>query len=458
MKKTGLLFLASLLLSLFACQENTKNTDNNTTSAIIELVHPDWAKDAVMYEVNIRQFSTEGTFNAFASHLPRLKDLGIEIIWLMPIHPIGVVNRKGELGSYYSVLDYKDVNPEFGTMDDFKSMVQEAHNLGMKVIIDWVPNHSSWDNNLVKEHPEWYAKDSLSGEMYSPWDWTDVVQFDYSQRGLRDYMIETFKFWLNETDLDGFRMDVAHQVPVDFWNEVRQPLLSVKPDMILLAEAENPELHKKAFDMTYAWEFHHIMNEVAQGNKNVNDMLLYFEKHDKEYDPNDIQMYFTSNHDENSWNGTVWERMGDAAEVMAVLTYTLPGMPLIYNGQEAGLAHRLEFFVKDSIPWIEHPFNNLYTQLNGFKKENPALWNPGFGGNMKVINNNQQEKVLSFMRTKGENKILIIMNLSPNSTEVTLDAFNNTEEFTDFQSGETVNFAVPSENLSGWGYKIYYRK
>lgn len=457
MKKIGLLFLVSSILLLTGCQENTKsNKEQRELALTAEVVHPDWVNDAVMYEVNIRQFSTEGTFNAFTSHLPRLKKLGVEILWLMPIQPIGIKNRKGELGSYYSVLDYKDVNPEFGTMNDFKALVLEAHELGMRVIIDWVPNHSSWDNALVAQHPEWYAKDS-TGNMFSPWDWTDVVQFDYDQRGLRDYMIEAFKFWLTETDLDGFRMDVAHQVPVDFWNEVRQPLLDVKPDLILLAEAENPELHTEAFDMTYAWEFHHIMNEVAQGKKNVIDMLQYFSKQEEAYNPNDIQMYFTSNHDENSWNGTVWERMGDAAEVMAVLSYTVPGMPLIYNGQEAGLAHRLAFFVKDSIPWINHPFDALYSKLNGFKKDNPALWNPGFGGDMKIINNNQPEKVLSFIRTKGENEILVILNLSSEKIDVKLDSFIDPMVYTDFQSKETVNFTVPSESLSAWEYKIYYR-
>jgi len=457
MKKIGLLFLISSFLLLTGCQENTQNTrDNNKLSLATKVVHPNWVKDAVMYEVNIRQFSTEGTFNAFATHLPRLKELGVEILWLMPVHPIGMVNRKGELGSYYSVSDYKDVNPEFGTMNDFKAMVKEAHNLNMKVIIDWVPNHSSWDNALVTEHPEWYAKDS-TGNMYSPWDWTDVVQFDYSQRGLRNYMIEAFKFWLTETSIDGFRMDVAHQVPIDFWNEIRQPLLSINPDLILLAEAENPKLHTKAFDMTYAWEFHHIMNDVAQGKQNVSDILRYFEKHNKEYNPNDIQMYFTSNHDENSWNGTVWERMGDAAEVMAVLSYTVPGMPLIYNGQESGLAHRLAFFVKDSIPWKDHFLNALYTNLNSLKRDNPALWNPGFGGNMKIINNNQPEKVLSFMRTKGDNEILVILNLCAETLDVELDAFDHPVVFTDFQSEESVSFAVPSESLSAWEYKIYYR-
>lgn len=447
MKKFSLPIIIFSILTMFGCQENYSPT---------EVVHPDWVKDAVLYEVNIRQFSPEGTFNAFTQHLPRLQKLGVEILWLMPVHPIGVENRKGELGSYYSVLDYRDVNPEFGSMDDFKTMVTESHKLGMKLIIDWVPNHSSWDNDLVKQHPDWYAKDS-TGNMFSPWDWTDVVQFDYSQRGLRDYMIETFKFWIKETDLDGFRMDVAHQVPVDFWNEVRKPLTEVKPELILLAEAEIRELHDEAFDMTYAWEFHHIMNEVAQGKKTVSHMLEYFEKNNNEYNPNDIRMYFTSNHDENSWNGTVWERMGEATEIMAILSYTVPGIPLIYNGQEAGLAHRLEFFIKDSIPWKEHKFNALYTKLNTLKKDNQALWNPGFGGTMEIIENNQTDKVLSFVRKKDKNEIVVILNLSNEKLEVELGAIKKGKDFTDFQSGETVSFVNPVEKLSAWEYKIYYR-
>lgn len=457
MKKFASLLLLLAVIFISSCSESQKSSSGSVDAGpFTQVVHPAWLNDAVLYEVNIRQFSPEGTLNAFSAHLPRLQKLGVEILWLMPIHPIGLENRKGELGSYYSVRDYKAVNPEFGTMEDFKNMVRSAHDLGMKVIIDWVPNHSSWDNPLVQEHPEWYAKDS-TGQMFSPWDWTDVVQFDYTQQGLRDYMIEAFKFWLTETDLDGFRMDVAHQVPVDFWNEVRQPLLEVEPNLVLLAEGENRQLHEKAFDITYAWEFHHIMNEVAQGKKNVTDMLEYFKKNDTEYNINDIRMYFTSNHDENSWNGTVWERMGEAVEVMAVLSYVVPGMPLIYNGQEAGLAHRLEFFVKDSIPWVEHPFQEFYTRLNQLKKDNPALWNPGFGGSMKIIPNNKSEQVLSFLRKKGENEVLVVLNLSNEIQQVELEAFKEPEVFTDFQSGETVSFAVPAENLKAWDYKIYYR-
>ncbi|MBT7464895.1 MAG: alpha-amylase [Bacteroidetes bacterium] len=456
MKATlSFLFISGLFL-FSACNQSSNQSDTESNGVKTEVVHPAWSKNASIYEINLRQFTREGSINAFAAHLPRLEELGVDILWFMPIHPIGEKNRKGELGSYYSVKDYKGVNPEFGTFEDFTTMVRQAHDLNMKVIIDWVPNHSSWDNPLITEHPEWYALDS-TGNMYSPYDWTDVVQFDYTQDGLKDYMIDAFIFWLKEADIDGFRMDVAHQVPIEFWNDVRGPLMEVKPEVFLLAEAENRALHEKAFNMTYAWEFHHMMNEVAQGKKGLSVMLEYFERSETDYNPNDMRMYFTSNHDENSWNGTVWERMGDATEVMAILSYTLPGMPLIYNGQEAGLAHRLEFFVKDSIPWISHPFNELYTNLNRFKKDNPALWNPGFGGTMKLIKNSQPDKVLSFMRTKGENQVLVILNLSPDTIDVELEAFKEPEIFSDFISKETLSFTVPSAKLSAWGYKVLYR-
>jgi glycosidase len=252
-------------------------------------------------------------------------------------------------------------------------------------------------------------------------------------------------------------MDVAHQVPVDFWNTVREPLVEAKPEVFLLAEAEIRELHEKAFDMTYAWEFHHIMNEVAQGKKTVSEMREYFNRSDEEYNPNDMRLYFTSNHDENSWNGTVFERMGDAAEVMAVLSYMVPGMPLIYNGQEAGLSHRLEFFVKDSIPWVDHPFNNLYTELNSFKKENEALWNPGFGGDITFIENNAPEKVLSFKRTKDKNEVIVVMNLSAEKVSVTLETNEKLKTFKDFKTGESSSFAEQKLELPVWGYKVLYK-
>jgi glycosidase len=417
------------------------------------VVHPDWVKSAVMYEVNIRQYTQEGTLNAFADKLPVLKELGVDILWLMPVHPIGEINRKGPLGSYYSVKDYKDINPEFGTMDDFKALVQKTHALGMYLIIDWVPNHSSWDNPLVTSNPEWYAKDSL-GKMFSPWDWTDVVQFDFNQRPLREYMIETMKYWLTETKLDGFRYDVAHQVPVDFWNEVRPALQSTRPDVLLLAEAEQRFLHEKSMDITYGWELHHIMNKVAQGKQTVVDIDAYFERAEKDYNTNDIRIYFTSNHDENSWNGTEWERMGDATAVMTVLTYTFPGMPLIYSGQEAGSSKRLKFFERDPIEWKQHHFFPLYQQLNKLKKDNPALWNPGFGGNYTRLKTEKDSQVLAFKREIGTNSVIVLLNLSPEKVTIKLSPEEVKGKYTDSFMGKMVKPGAIAFELLPWGYYI----
>jgi len=442
-----------LLLAVFSCSQKAEEQKQGPPTSV---VHPEWVKSATMYEVNIRQYTPEGTFNAFAAHLPRLRELGVDILWLMPVHPIGEVNRKGSLGSYYSVKDYKGINPEFGNMDDFKTLVRMTHDMGMYMVIDWVPNHSSWDNPLIVEHPEWYEKDS-AGNMFSPYDWTDVVQFDYDQQGLRDYMTETLKWWLDETGIDGFRFDVAHQIPIDYWNDLRPALQETRADVLMLAEAENRALHEKAFDITYAWEFHHLTNSVAKNEKNVNDLREYLERWAEQYNENDIRMYFTSNHDENSWNGTVRERLGPAAEVMAVLTYAVPGMPLIYSGQEAGLDHRLLFFEKDEIPWKDHPFTGLYTRLNDLKEQNPALWNPGFGGDLAELPSDNPQRVLSFTRQTGESEVLFVLNLSQDDINVTISGLEDSDVFTDFSDNQTRTLQNPTFDLKGWEYKIFYR-
>ena len=256
----------------------------------------------MIYEANVRQFTPEGTFKAFEEHLPRLKELGVDILWLMPIHPIGVENRKGGLGSYYSIKDYRGVNPEFGDLDDFKSLVNKAHELGMYVILDWVANHTAWDHAWVTEHPEYYTK-NLDGTMKSPFDWTDVVELDFKNQEMQDAMLADMMYWVEENGIDGFRCDVAGEVPVEFWNTARAELDKVKP-VFMLAEAEQPNHHVNAFDMSYAWELHHIMNEIAKGNKNAKAINTYFAKHDTLYPTDAYRLYFITNHDENSWNGT----------------------------------------------------------------------------------------------------------------------------------------------------------
>ena len=416
--------------------------------------HAEWLKDATLYEVNIRQFTPEGTFAAFATHLETIKEMGVDIIWLMPINPIGEKNRKGLLGSYYSVKDYYAVNPEFGNMEDFKAMVAKAHSLGIKVIIDWVPNHSSWDNALITEHPEFYLKDTL-GNMKSPFDWTDIVQFDYDQPGLRQYMIDALKFWLKETDIDGFRFDVAHMIPVSFWNTVRPALFEVK-EVFMLAESDQPALNKDAFDATYDWKLHHIMNQVAQGKMDVSNIDMHFAYVDSAYPPNSILMEFTSNHDENSWNGTEYERLGDAVKTFAVFSYMIPGMPLIYNGQEVCMTRRLRFFERDTIPWVECEMREFYTTLNNLKASHEVLFAGGAGGKMTRVAGNDDTKVFAFTREAENSKIFVILNFSADAKNYffTEDAQNGI--YTDAFTGEMVNLSNEDAiTLNPWDYKVF---
>lgn len=323
------LLLGILTLSSISCSRVSKQSESTQGfGEVTQVKHPDWSTKVSIYEVNVRQFTKEGTFKALESHLPRLKELGTDIIWLMPIHPIGEINRKGTLGSFYSVKDYRGINPDYGDTISFKRFVKKAHDQGLYVIIDWVPNHSAWDNPLVKQHPEWYAKDS-TGKMFSPYDWTDVVKFDYNNQEMRQYMIDAMKYWIDRYDIDGFRCDVAAEVPMDFWDTARTELDKVKK-VFMLAEAEGPQFHS-AFDMTYGWEFHHIMNQIYKGKAGPNDIEKYLLKNDSIYPKDAYRMYFITNHDENAWNGTEFERLGNAVETFFTLATIVPGMPLLYR-------------------------------------------------------------------------------------------------------------------------------
>ncbi len=416
--------------------------------------HPEWTRNAVIYEVNLRQFTPEGTFTAFRAHLPRLKKMGIDIVWLMPINPIGEKNRKGPLGSYYSVKDYQAINPEFGTMDDFKNLVIAIHDIGMKVIIDWVPNHSSWDNALVITHPEYYLKDSV-GNFVSPFDWTDVIRFDYSNPGMREYMIKTMRWWLRETDIDGFRCDVAHMVPVDFWNELRPRLEEVKP-VFMLAESDQPELNEKAFDMTYDWKLHHIFNQIAGKEKCAFSIAEHYQWVDSVYPPDSYLMEFTSNHDENSWNGTEFERLGKGAQTFAVLAATLPGMLLIYNGQESAFNRRLKFFEKDTISWDEYRFSNFYKTLTGLKERNKALFNGSEGGTLEVLSTPADSMVFAFIREKKGDKVLTVCNLSDRSMTYTVIPPYKLGTLKEIFEGTSVSFNDSTElTLSPWRYYVF---
>lgn len=413
---------------------------------------PDWARNSTIYEVNIRQFTTEGTFKALKEHLPRLKELGVDILWFMPINPIGELNRKGTLGSYYSVKDYVDINPEFGNKNDFKILVEEIHKQGMYIILDWVANHTAWDHEWVKTRPEFYTLDSLGNFVPPVADWSDVIDLNYVNRELWEEMKSALKYWVQEFNIDGYRCDVAGMVPTEFWNEVRLELEQIKP-VFMLAEWDTPEMHQKAFDMTYDWNLHKLFNQVYSEQKNVKDIIQHIKNDQIKYPDYAIRMQFTSNHDENTWNGTEFERLGDAAELFAVLTYIVPGMPLIYNGQESGFNKRLEFFEKDLIIWQESKFEDLYRRLNLLKEKNKALWAGANAGTTEFINHNES---LIIKRSRDNNEVIGYFNLT--NKEIFLDISSEKIDNT-YNNFETQQ---PSEidkylKLKPWSYKVYYK-
>lgn len=364
-------------------------------------------ENCVVYEMNLRQYTPEGTFAAAQAQLPRLKELGIDIVWLMPIHPIGVEGRKGTLGSYYSVKDYCDVNPEYGTIADFDNFLAEAHRLGLRVIIDWVANHTSPDAKWVNEAPaDWYERDAEGNTTYTA-DWTDTANLNYDNPDMVAEMVKSMRFWM-ERGLDGFRCDMACEVPLEFWRDAIAGLRADYPQMYMLAEGENPNLHTlSGFNASYSWELHHLMNAMAQGRKNVNDLLEYLKKDSKVFPSDAFRLMFTSNHDENSWAGTEFERMGDAVKVMALLTFTLPkGQPLLYTGQEIGWNKRFEFFEKDNIPaWTENSYTDFYKWLIRLRHDNPALSAGEKGGVFEVVS--AEDDTLVFTRTLPENKVTV---------------------------------------------------
>lgn len=438
-----------------ASEHNDSIDDKYRPKSYVELKHPEWSKNATIYEVNIRQFTPEGTFKAFEKHLPRLKEMGIDILWLMPIHPIGEKNRKGELGSYYAVKDYYEVNPEFGTKEEFKALVKKIHDMGMYVIIDWVANHSAWDNPLTKEHPEWYTKTKEGNFQPTPWyDWDDIIDFDYEQEGIRKYMTEVLKYWVKETDIDGYRCDVAGFIPVDFWDNVRAELDAIKP-VFMLAEWESRDLHKNAFDMTYAWSLWEQMTEVAKGHRGIAGLVEYLAHDVNTFPKGAYRMTFTENHDKNSWEGNQYSNFGDALPVSMVMASVVRGMPLIYSGQEAGLSKSLAFFDKDEIEWKDHPNTEMYKTLFDLKHKNQALWNGQWGGEMVRIYSDKMNQVVSFVREKNGDKVLPVLNFSDKPVKVTLDTKYQKGEYTELFSGKKYSLKGGDVfDLNAWGYLV----
>lgn len=433
------LALAALLLPHIAMSQSK----SSAPAAPSEMTHVPWSRQASIYQVNLRQYTREGTLKAFAAELPRLKQMGVDILWLMPWQPIGREHRKGGLGSYYSISDYTAINPEFGTLDDARMLVRRAHALGMRVILDWVANHTAWDHAWTKTHKDWYKLDA-KGEIYpvtfnegpEPEYWTDVVALNYDSAALREAMIAAMAFWVREVDLDGFRCDVASLVPTPFWERARRELDAIKP-MFMLAESDKAELHRAAFDMTYSWDLADLFKAIGKGQAGAAELRAWLAKQadakTSGYPAHAYRMRFTSNHDFNSWHGTDAELYGDAYQALAMLTFTLPGMPLIYGGQEARLAKRLEFFERGPIAWKTRELEPFYAELLALKRQHPALGNGQYGAPAELLDVGNA-RLFAFRRSAGSDAVTVVVNLGKDAQRYTL--------------------AGTSQSLPAWGWTI----
>ncbi len=452
--------IAAVILAvtcLLAC--NNKFNIKNKNKGVMNFKKAAWINSTNVYEVNLRQYTKEGTFNAFAKSLPRLKAMGVETIWFMPITPIAQKNKKGSLGSYYACSDYTSLSPEFGTLEDFKSLVKEAHEMGMKVIIDWVANHTGWDHIWTKTHPEYYEKDTVTHDFKIASGMDDIIELDYSNPALRKAMIEAMEYWVKECDIDGYRCDLAFWVELDFWLEARAAVEKIKT-IFWLAEndgIDNPQYYQ-AFDACYTWKWMHETEEFYKKHKDLTklDSLLH------QYDtvggkPDAIKLWFTTNHDENSWNGTEYEKYGDAAKALAVFSFTWDGIPLIYTGQELPNKKRLQFFEKDTIEWNgQFALNDFYQTLTALRKRNPALR----AGDENVATYKVQlaagSNVLAYVRKNGNHEVAVILNLSQENLNIAVDgnAWLN-GSFKNVFDGQVVDFnSAHALNLAPWGYLV----
>ena len=460
------------ILALASCQPSAEKTDAAPETASTaqgtrasQPTPPEWTRNAVLYEINVRQYTPEGTFSALQTHLPRLKALGVDILWLMPVQPIGKLNRKGSLGSPYSVADYTAINAEYGTEADFKAFVAEAHRQDLKVILDWVANHSAFDHAWTKEHRDWYVSrpdGSISNAMDyggKETDWTDVAELNYEKPELQRAMIAEMRWWVDSMNIDGFRADVARGVPPEFWADARRQLTAAKPDLFLLAEGEIPELHD-SFHMTYGWELHHLLNEVAQKKKPTADIDRYLARDDSLYPDSGYRMYFTSNHDENSWQGTEFERMGKNHLAAFVVAATIRGgMPLLYTGQEVSLNKRLRFFEKDTVNWKGPSLESFYRSVFELKETEGAVSNGYAGGNQVPLKTDGGDRVYAFTRTKGANTVLVMANFGDAAAKVSYTALPVTGDYIDWFSKAAVPLGAAGRiDVPANGYRVLVKR
>lgn len=441
---------------LFACNENIKtisNTNMPVDSSVVD-GHPGWIIQGNIYEVNVRQYTPEGTFKAFEAHLPRLKEMGVETLWFMPINPISKKERKGPLGSYYAVADYRGINPEFGTMADWKQLVNKAHQMGFKIIIDWVPNHSGADHPWLTSHPEFYVRDS-AGQPVSPYDWTDVKKLDYTNPQVTDSMIATMKFWITETGIDGFRCDHATGPGRAFWEKCIPELRETK-SILMLAEAEDNWIYDVGFDMSYAWKFFHKSNDIAAGRTTANALDSVLAEQDSLFPANATYLYFTSNHDENSWNLADWKTMPGATHApFAVLTQTMDkSVPLVYSGQEEPFLDSVRFFYKDTITFKNYERAGFYKTLLNLRKNNTAL---ATNASFRKLATDKDTAVYCFEREKDNDKVLVVVNLTARPQTFT---FQDTPSVGNWHNVFANKEETVSQNFSiaPWGYVVYELK
>ncbi|WP_264566254.1 alpha-amylase family glycosyl hydrolase [Flavobacterium sp. N3904] len=448
MKKNPILLLfVALTFSLTCCQNKSANNDNNQIDG-----HPAWIMQGNIYEVNVRQYTPEGTFNAFAKHLDRLKAMGVQTIWFMPINPISKLDRKGTLGSYYAVSDYTAINPEFGTMDDFKKLVQTIHDKGMKVLIDWVPNHTGADHRWITQHPDFFVKDS-SGKPAVAFDWADTRQLNYKNPVLQDSMVRAMKYWIEDANIDGFRCDVAWNVPAGFWRKSIPELKKMK-NIFMLAEGDSTYLPKSGFDAVYPWHMFKMMEKVAKGEKSALALDSINNENEILYPKNTIQMYFTSNHDENSWNHADFGTFpGIIHAPFAVFTQTMKNsVPLIYSGQEEPLLRPLEFFEKDPITFKNFQREKFYKTLLDLRTRNEAL---AANASFKKIHLGDDKAIYAYVREKGNKKVLVILNFSASEQAVSIKDVTLTGKVHNVFKENEETLSSKEWKMNPWGYAIY---
>lgn len=448
----ALVFLTGLL----ACTDPapTAAGEGKTDTASLDMPPPSWVLQGNIYEVNIRQYTPEGTFKAFGAHMARLKEMGVETLWFMPIQTISRESRKGELGSYYAVASYYSINPEFGSLADWKELVQKAHSLGFKVIIDWVPNHTGADHEWLKAHPDFYVRDSVSGKAVAPYDWSDVRELNYANRAMRDSMIESMKYWITETGIDGYRVDVAWDIPGDFWKQCNRALRAVKPDLFLLAEADGANFHHDGFNASYPWTVFQMMKKVASGERNALSLDTVVNAINTNYPANAVVMYFTSNHDENSWNKADYGTMPGAVHApFAVFTQTAArSFPLIYSGQEEPVLDSISFFYKDTISFNKYQRAPFYKTLLQLRKSSPAL---ATNVPMRKVAVGDEKALYAYVRESGGQKIFVILNLSGKEQTITVKEPSLHGKPYNVFMGTTEELTDKPWNIEPWGYVVY---